>query len=274
MSVFLADLAHQLLTELDLEITQAKRSAYAVGTGHNLRSQWKSYLLFYCFCSLCPLPTSVVDLCRYILFLANNLKVYQSVKNYLNGVRVLHGCHGLPFTMLQHFEVRLVLQAVKRRLRQAPFAKLPIEPYLLRQIYVQLNMNNSYHASLWCSFLLAFYAFLRKSNVVPRSLDSYDCRKHLSRGSVVRTYYGLCLTLKWSKTNQYGERSLQIPIAEIPGDILDPVAAFDNMCRLAKRDAQCPAFAYRNRRAFAIYYVCRVYKRVVIMYSENGFGPG
>lgn len=128
-------MVQSLIQELDMEITQAKHSAYAAGTGNNFHSQWRAYLLFYCYCSLCPLPTSLVDLCRYIVFLAHNMKVYQSVKNYLNGVRVLHACHDLPFTLLQNFEVRLLLQSVKRRMRQAPFAKLPIDPTILRAFF-------------------------------------------------------------------------------------------------------------------------------------------
>lgn len=241
-----ADDAQVLLHELDMEIAQAKRSAYASGTGQNFLTQWRAFLLFCCFCSLNPLPISVNDLCRYIMFLAQNMQVYQTVKNYLNGVRVLHLCHDLPFSLLQHFEVRLVLQSVKRRLRQAPFAKLPIEPNLLRAIYSRLDMTSSLHASLWCSFLFAFFGFLRKSNVVPTSLANFDRLKHLSRDSITLTSYGLVLRLLWGKTNQYKERVLELPLVAIPGDILDPVGAFKHMCTLAPAHAGAPAFAYRT----------------------------
>lgn len=170
--------------------------------------------------------------------------------------------------------MRLVLQAVKRRMHQAPFAKLPIDPNLLRHFHAQFDMNNSFHASLWCSFLLAFFAFLRKSNVVPRSLAAYDSLKHLSRSNIVRTGYGLSLTLNWSKTNQYHERNLEIPIAEIQGDILDPVRAFENMCRLAPASAQSPAFSFCNASgALHVYdYLCTVLKGAVGLYQETGSG--
>ena len=116
-----------------------------------IHSQWEAYLLFYCFCNLQPLPSSVHYLCRYIIFLAANLKVYQSIKHYLNGVRVLHACNGIKFELLDNFEVRLVLQAVKRRLRNAPFAKLPVTPDILMLIYGTIDVSEPFHAALWCS---------------------------------------------------------------------------------------------------------------------------
>ena len=73
-----------LLHALDWEVAQVKRSAYASGTGHNFHSQWKAYLLFYCLCERCPLPALVENLCRYVMFLVANMKVYQAKTVSLN----------------------------------------------------------------------------------------------------------------------------------------------------------------------------------------------
>ena len=231
-----------LLHALDWEVAQAKRSAYASGTGHNFHSQWKASLLFYCFCGVCPLPTSVENLCRYIMFLAANMNVYQTIKNYLNGVHVLHACHGLSFGLRDHFEVQLVLQAVKRRLRQAPFAKIPITPDILKAFYHRFDLASPFYASLWCSYIFAFFGFLRKSNVVPRSLASFDCLKHLTQDSITITPSGLLLTLNWSKSIQFKERVVTVPLCSIPGNILDLVNAVSCMCRLSPAGPRPPPF--------------------------------
>lgn len=99
---------------------------------------------------------------------------------------------------------------------------------------------------MWCSFVFAFFGFLRKSNLVPRSLAAFDSVKHISRGSIAKTAYGLCLSINWSKTNQYQERVLQLPLVSITGHILDPVWAFENMCKLAPGHSKVPAFSYRS----------------------------
>ena len=229
---------------LDAEIATAKREAYAKGSALNFVSQWRAYLLFYTYCQLIALPTSVTDLCRYIVFLTWNLNSYQTLKNYLNGVRSLHLCHNLPFKMLENFEVRLLLQTAKKRLNVTSYAKLPVEPQMLLGILGCLDLSSSFDLALWCSFLFGFFGFLRKSNIVPRSLSSFNPSQHLSRGNVTRTDFGLTITLTWSKTIQFGERTLQIPLVNIPDSVLDPVSAYELLCSRVPAQDTDPAFMY------------------------------
>ncbi len=241
---FFAASRAEFLSQLDSEVMSAKAQAFAHGTSANLKTQWRAYLLFCSFLHLTPVPSSIRTACRYIMFLANSLKSYTSLKNYINGVRVFHLCNGVAFEWLTNFEVRLILQSVRRKLSDTPFAKLPIEPWILRRMYPLLNFACSEDATLWCSFLVAFFAFLRKSNVVPPSQRAFNPLRHLSRHNITRTSYGLLLKLQLTKTIQFKQRILQIPIAAIPGSILDPVAAFDRMCTLAPAAAHSPAFLY------------------------------
>lgn len=52
--------------------------------------------------------------------------------------------------------------------------------------------------------------------------------------------------IKWSKTNQFGSRLLEIPVTAIPGSVLCPVAAFKNMQKL------CPATDSDSDPAFSL----------------------
>ena len=52
-------------------------------------------------------------------------------------------------------------------------------------------------------FALVRFEFVRKSDVVPRSLATHDSLKDHLRGTIVRINYELYLTLMWSKTIQY-----------------------------------------------------------------------
>ena len=97
---------------------------------------------------------------------------------------------------------------------------------------------------MWCALLIGFFGFLRKSNLVPPSLAAFEPGTHLSRATILRTPYGLMITLKKTKTVQCGERLIQIPIAAIPGSPLDPALAFDYMCFLNPVPASAPAFSY------------------------------
>lgn len=145
---------------------------------------------------------------------------------------------------MDNFEVRLILQSVKKTMRHAPYAKLAIEPWMLKLFYTHLDLTDTGDLALWCCILIAFFGFLRKSNVVPNSEASFNPEKQLTRGNIARCDYGLQLTLTWTKTIQCPNRVLKVPIVAIPGSDLDPVAAYDRLCNLVPAESSAPAFAY------------------------------
>ncbi len=232
------------LANLDALVFEAKRRAFAKGTSLNLRSQWRTYLLFCDYYQLRPLPASSDTICRYIIHLSNSLTSYQSIKNYLHGVAVLHKCYGIPVEVMSSFDVKLVLQSVKRQLCKSPNSKLPIQPDMLLQFRKVLNLSSPLQASLWAAILIGFFAFLRKANIVPPSAASFHPATHLARGNITRTAYGLSINLSHTKTIQYQDRQLQIPIAAVPGHALDPADAFDRMTALIPAPPTSPAFVY------------------------------
>lgn len=59
---------------------------------------------------------------------------------------------------------------------------------------------------------------------------------------MVVTTEGLLVTFKCTKTIQFGERLLQIPLHSIPGYPLCPVAAYRRMIELVPARRSCPVF--------------------------------
>jgi hypothetical protein len=82
--------------------------------------------------------------------------------------------------------------------------------------------------TLKCAILFGFYAFLRQSNLAPKTAAAFDIRRNTCRGDVICHPPGLVILLKWTKTLQKGQRTL-IPIPSIPGHPLCPVQAFNAM---------------------------------------------
>ena len=82
----------------------------------------------------------------------------------------------------------------------------------------------------------------RLANIVPQSAKSFDPRRHLTRGDVAVTSHGLLVTFKCTKTIQFGEHLLHIPLLSIPDSRLCPVSAFLRMIRLVPACRSCPVF--------------------------------
>jgi len=88
----------------------------------------------------------------------------------------------------------------------------------------------------------------RLANIVPESAESFDPRRHLTRGDIAVTSHGLLVTFKCTKTIHFGERLLHIPLLRIAGSPLCPVDAFLCMVRLVPARRSCPAFLFPGTR--------------------------
>ena len=189
------------------------------------------------------MPISEKDLARYITFLTSSFKSATSVLNYVNGVRFYHVSNHLAFTHLSSHNISLLLKGVTKRLSSKPHQKLPITPAILHAIHNALDFTNCTHISFWAACLTGFFGFLRKSNLVPPSVPTFDPARHISRSSFTFLSDGsVLLTLHWSKTIQHNQRLLQLPYHPIPGSPLCPVKAVTRMIHTIPAPPSSPAF--------------------------------
>ena len=242
--------------ELDSLLSQLKvtqRAAFASGTYKNFATHWESYMLFCIHFGRSPLPASVESLCLFVQFLANSLKSANSVKNYLRGVKVLHLFANQSVLAFDDFQLSITLKGVSRNLKHVPRQAEPITVELLLEFRSLLDLNRPRHATFWCVLLLGFFCMLRKSNLVPDS--QFDVGKQLCRSDIKASDRCLLVTVKWSKTIQFSQKHLRIPVLAIPGSKLCPVAAYANMTRLLPGDGSSPAFlCHRGSRVIPFSY--------------------
>lgn len=186
----------------------------------------------------------------YAALLARSLK-YSSVKQYLNIVRILHLDWGLPNPMEDNFPLSCVLKGIRRGLGDQPQRKLPITPKLLHCILVSLDLTIILDAQVWAACLLLFYAMLRRSNVLSASLSSFDASRHLRRSDVKFHQSGITLIIRWTKTIQYKQRILRIPLPRQPGHPMCPTQALFHALQLTRgAPADGPALVMPSTRGF------------------------
>ena len=185
-----------------------------------------------------------MTLCRYIVFLARSL-AFSSIQNYLNIVRILHLEAGF-INPLSAYTVKMLLKGVNRLIGKPPKPKLPITPDILLKMHGQLDMSIPFNKTFWAAALVAFFTFLRKSSLLPKSGTCFDPALHLSGSSLQFVNDGAIIFVRHTKTIQYHERILSIPIPRVKESPLCPIQALYDLLKMnGVYDLKSPLFCYR-----------------------------
>ena len=188
-------------------------------------------------------------LAAYVAFLARPSATgpgpsYRTIKQYLKGVSYCLRMYGHASPLAALPVLSMVLQGARRANGVQPRPKSPITPDMLHFFVNALLCTESGGATLRAAMLVCFIGLLRKCFVFADRSQPLSSFAGLRRGDVrvSESDYSLVLSLKHSKTNQYGERVTVIRLAGLRGHVLDPVGAFTAMCALCPAGPAMPAF--------------------------------
>ena len=235
---------------------------YSKNTKRTYKTHRDSYLAFCAFMGYSPVPATSLTLCRYATFLARSLK-FNSIKQYLNIVRLLHLEWGLPNPLKDNFSVNNTLKGIRRHLGDHVTRKRPITPGVLKLILSQLDVSVSFDAAVWAACLISFYGLLRKSNVMVSSEAAFEADKHLRRKDILIYHWGIALLIRWTKTNQFQSQTFHVPLPRLRGSQLCPVLAIVNCMQLSiGASPDGPALAYRTNRKLKVLTYDRFVARV------------
>lgn len=178
-----------------------------------------------------PFPVQVTTILRYLAFLSASGRAFGTTHNHISSIKHFHLLLGFAPGWDSAYLFQLALRGSKRYLGTATFRKLPITPKLLLSMVRLFNLGNPLHAAMWALFLVAFFSFLRKSNLVTDS-PGVTSDKLPRRRDFVLTSEGAFLQIRATKTIQFSQRILTIPLPFIPSSPPCPVSALHNHFRL------------------------------------------
>ena len=229
---------------LQRENLSTQQHAYAEGTLKNIAGHWKAYFLFCYYFKVEPVPISANDLACFIQFMSRHIKSHQTLLILVSHVRLLHACYGVDFMPTQFLQIKGTLAGLRRISCSPPSPKLPITPKILRDIYGIMDFSIPLHLVSSTVFVVAFFAFLRKSNLVPDTYVQASSGKghYLHRRDLLILQDAAVLTIKSSKTDHFREKSFKIPLAAEPGNDLCPVSALKTMITRIPAELSRPAF--------------------------------
>lgn len=157
-----------------------------------------------------PVPATTTTLTRYIAHLAARLAA-NSIPKYLTAVRLLHLEGGLSNPVGDNWIINTLLKGIKRDKGTAITKKLPMTPAILLRMRNLLNLNHPPDIVFWAVCLMLFFGLFRKSNVLTKK-GCFSPSLHLTRGDIRLHQAGIVVTIRWSKTIQFREKSLTVPM--------------------------------------------------------------
>ena len=174
--------------------------------------------------NLPPVPASSSTICLYAAFLARSLK-FSSIPQYLGIIGLLHKEFGLANPLTGNWHLSSLITGIKRVLGHERLQKLPVTPSLLLKIYQALNPAYSVDASFWAICLVAFYGMFRKSHLLVQGNAQVDPDRQFLKSDFRFYPWGAIMLVRWSKTIQFRERCVSIPLPRLAGSPLCPVSA-------------------------------------------------
>lgn len=182
---------------------------------------------------LSPLPCPSSQVAMYIVWLSRTLK-YSSITNYISALSFFLKAEGSPPVDYSSHQIRTVLGGAKRVLGCEVKRASPLLPAELLKMFSFMS-NRDGHVCAKAALLTGFRALLRKCQLT-------DSESVLRRSDFEFFPWGMVISVRRSKTIQFAERELLIPVARVENIALCAVYWVERHFRQCKVASASAAF--------------------------------
>lgn len=158
-------------------------------------------------------------------------------------------------TFLHDHNAFLTLRGLSRVMGDSVRITRPVTNDMLSVFFRCFDWSNPLHVCMHAAFLVAFFSFLRMSNLVPYTLADLvsDKSYFLKRSDVSFSASGAILRVYRTKAIQFNQRALEIPLPLIPNSVLCPVSAFQTLLSIVPAPPSAPLFIFRRVPALSLF---------------------
>lgn len=188
-------------------------------------------------------PADAWTMVRYARYIANTVTSYETVLNYVSGVRKLHALGGYDIPSPQEPNFVHIMRGIKHELAQPVKQAATMTPQMLRKLYHVVDLSSVKEVVGFTAILLGFYMFLRRSNLFPETVDGFNEEQHLTRSDIRLGKYLAVVEIRWSKTLQYKQKQLLLPLIPCKHAEICPVYWLRHMLNLVRAGPGAPLFS-------------------------------
>ena len=219
-----------------------------------------------------PLQPDTDTLVAYIEFLSERFISHRTVLNYVSVIGYWHSSKDLQCLALQKFRVKELLRSVPRSIRHVPKQATPLTVSSLR-LLVQHVLTLPHGVLFAAVFVMAFFLFLRASNIAPEIVHKFDKTRHFTRGDVHFDGYQLVVSLKWTKTLQLPGQPVILYLPMLSDTLLDPVTRYLTLLRYSPTLSPAqPLFSISSGSSITLTNLRATFQRVLALSDLSGRG--
>ena len=217
-----------------------------------MRTQLNAYLFFCDYCAFNPFPVSKQSYLAYLAFLSKSLSCYRSLVNYVNILKHINKLLGADCSFMHDYDAFLTQWVLCRIMDDSVRVTHLVTVDILLNVFQHFDWSNQLHICMHALFLVAFFSFLWISNLVSYTLAycHSDNAYFLRRQDVSFTASRAVLRVYRTKTIQFKQRVLEIPLPFIPNSVLCPVTALKYYFRTVPTLASSPLFIANHPGSF------------------------
>ena len=192
-----------------------------------------------------PVQPSVHSLLAFMEFLHVNSISYKVLLNYISSLKTLGKKFGWSLTPFDHHLVASYIRSISINSSFSPTPRGIFDLSTLSAISKACDILSD-PPLFRAAFLLAFFAFLRMSNIAPHSRFKFDSNKHILRRDVLFLPPGAHILLKWTKTLQDTSAHHFVQIPALENSTLCPVRAIKALLKSRAILSTAPLFAHKS----------------------------
>ena len=220
------------------------RIAYRPSTRASHRVHFSTYLAFVLFMDL-PLEFTIHSIITFLEYLFINQISYKVMLNYMSSLRFMAKNYHWDIAPLESPLVGAYLRSIKINFTYSPTVRGVFDINMMHSISAACDILSD-PPLFRAAFLIAFFAFLRMSNIAPHSKAAFDPYRHILRQDVLFLHPGAHILLKWTKTLQDRSAHHFVQIPNLKNPRLCPVRAIKELIESRPLHPQAPLFVHKN----------------------------
>lgn len=191
------------------------------------------------------LKPSILSASMYVQFLANTYPAPNTIKNYMSGARHWINSHKGDDSAFASNEVASVLSYNVKTSTHVQSQAYPITLSDLTVIARFIDNTPNIPLAVKPAVLIGFFAFLRVSNLLAPSVNTWSGPHNLSVSDVVVIPDGLLVSLRSTKTF-HNSKPVIIRLYNVPNSTCCPILAWQRYIQVVNPSLKGPAFMIDN----------------------------